>query len=74
MKRVPVSSSNIESVGYDAETQTLEIAFLNGSVYEYHFVSAHIMAEFLRLKKSGGSIGQYFNSVVKGSYSFSKIT
>ncbi|OOV12303.1 KTSC domain-containing protein, partial [Deinococcus sp. LM3] len=35
MHHVPVSSSNLASVGYDALTQTLEVAFQNGSLYSY---------------------------------------
>ena len=35
MKRSAVSSSNLVSVGYDAPTQTLEVEFRGGSVYQY---------------------------------------
>ena len=35
MKREHVESSNIESIGYDVKTQTLEIEFLNGAIYQY---------------------------------------
>ena len=30
-----VSSSNVSAVGYDDETQTMGVRFLNGSEYEY---------------------------------------
>ena len=39
MKREPVSSSTIASIGYDPDSQTLEIQFLNGSVYLYFWRS-----------------------------------
>jgi hypothetical protein len=32
MTRVPVSSSNIASVGYDSENKILEIEFVNGNI------------------------------------------
>ena len=35
MERQHVNSSNLESVGYDPTTQTLEIEFLNGGLYQY---------------------------------------
>ena len=35
MERIPVSSSNLCSVGYDPGSQTLEIEFNHGGVYQY---------------------------------------
>lgn len=35
MERTPVVSSNVASVGYDKETNTLEIQFKNGGIYQY---------------------------------------
>ena len=34
MYRESVESSNIASIGYDEASRTLEVEFLNGSVYE----------------------------------------
>jgi hypothetical protein len=34
VKRIPVQSSNVISIGYDPNTQTLEVAFSTG-VYQY---------------------------------------
>ncbi|EPE1183623.1 KTSC domain-containing protein [Providencia stuartii] len=42
MNRVPVSSSNLQSVGYDPATHVLEIAFHSGGIYQYLNVPAHI--------------------------------
>jgi len=36
VKRIPVSSTNVASVGY--ENQVLVVEFLNGSVYQYFYV------------------------------------
>lgn len=35
MKRTPVTSSNIASVGYDDASQVMEIEFKTGKVYQY---------------------------------------
>ena len=42
MKRVPVSSSNLASVGYDPELRVLEVEFHNHTVYQYRNVPHHI--------------------------------
>lgn len=42
MNRQTVNSSNLASVGYDEATSTLEIEFLNNSIYQYFDVPHHI--------------------------------
>ena len=42
MTREPVSSSNLADVGYDPATQTLEVGFKNGRIYQYFDVPEHI--------------------------------
>jgi hypothetical protein len=56
MKREPVESSNIRSVGYDASIERLEIEFANGNVYQYHNVPQQEYDEFMR----ANSQGRYF--------------
>jgi hypothetical protein len=68
MKRVPVSSSNIASVGYDDKTHTLEVEFHSGHVYQYFDVPRTIFDGLL----SAGSVGQYFNQI-KGIYRYARI-
>lgn len=70
MRRTPVSSSNLESVGYDATQRVLEVAFLNGSVYQYYNVPESVYRG-LMLASSHGS---YLDShVKKGGYSYRRI-
>ena len=38
MDRQSVSSSNIVSVGYDPTSETLEVEFQSGGVYQYYNV------------------------------------
>jgi hypothetical protein len=69
MERIPVSSSNIASIGYDADSSTLEIEFHNGSVYQYFDVGQRIYEELI----SSDSIGAFLAANIKGSYRFSKV-
>lgn len=64
----PVSSSNIASVGYDAESQIVYVAFLNGSTYAYKGVSAQ---EFENLR-TAPSIGSYLNRNFKNVYPYER--
>lgn len=69
IEMVPVSSSNLESVGYDSSTQTMKIRFLNGS--EYVFLNIPPL-EFESLIQAS-SIGSYFNRNIRNSYPYEKI-
>lgn len=69
MNRQPVSSSNIASIGYDANSQTLEIEFLNGGVYQYFDVPQHVYDELM----NADSHGQYLAQNIKGAYRYSKV-
>lgn len=69
MNRQAVTSSNIASIGYDASSQTLEVEFLNGGVYQYFDVPQHIYNGIM----SADSHGQYLAQNIKGVYRYSKI-
>jgi KTSC domain len=64
MQHIPVSSSNLASVGYDAPTHTLEIAFQSGSLYRYSGVPSTAYRGLL----AAGSHGTYFHSFIKDVY------
>ena len=70
MHRTPVSSSNLESVGYDAATSTLEVAFLNGSVYQYFGVPASIYHGLMNAASHGSFLDAY---VKKAGYSYQRV-
>jgi hypothetical protein len=61
MKRVPVRSTSVASVGYDPERFVLELEFLGGAVYRYSRVPAAVH----RLLLQADSIGRFVNSVIK---------
>jgi hypothetical protein len=69
MERQPVSSSNIASVGYDENTEILEVEFLNGSIYEYKNVPLVIYQEFI----NAASLGSYFNREISKTYPYEKV-
>jgi len=64
MNRTSVGSSNIRSVGYDAASQTLEVEFHSGGVYQYSGVPEIIYQGFMR----AASKGSYFHDHIKGRY------
>lgn len=62
MKRVPVESSNIASIGHDPATNTLEVEFKGGGVYTYHDVDADKHAALMK----ADSVGGHLNAHIKG--------
>ncbi|ARU40010.1 hypothetical protein CCB80_02205 [Armatimonadetes bacterium Uphvl-Ar1] len=71
MNLTPVSSSNIDAIGYDKESRTLRIRFKNGSVYDYHGVPESTYAGLM----SAASKGTYLNTHVKqGGYHYNQIS
>lgn len=69
MKRDHVESSNIESIGYDENSQTLEIEFLNGGTYQYFDVPKTIYDGLM----AASSHGEYLAANIKGSFRYSKV-
>lgn len=70
MDRQPVASSNIASVGYDSNSETLEIEFLTGgTIYQYYNVPD---VEYDRLINAN-SVGKYFSDNIKNTYAFEKM-
>lgn len=64
-----VNSSDLESVGYDSDTNMLVVEFKSGNTYSYEGVSQDMYNELI----SSDSIGKYFNQYIKGSYNYSKV-
>ncbi len=56
-----VVSSNINSIGYDPESSTLEVEFINSGTYQYYGVPEDI---YLKLRSSA-SIGKFFHDHIK---------
>lgn len=69
MIRQPVSSSNIRSIGYDSESNTLEIEFHSGDVYQYFGVPESIYNELMYAP----SHGSYFHRHIRDRYRWTKM-
>ncbi|HID53085.1 MAG TPA: KTSC domain-containing protein [Anaerolineae bacterium] len=69
MKRTPVSSSSLASVGYDSESQVLEIEFNTGRVYQYFDVP---QSEYDGLM-AADSHGSYFYHNVRSDNRYARI-
>jgi hypothetical protein len=67
---VPVESSAIAALAYDAGTRTLSVRMTRtDSVYEYLDVSPEQFEEL----RTAGSIGQYFNQTIKFAHQSRKV-
>lgn len=69
MERSYVASSNIASIGYDEPSQTLEVEFSNGSVYQYYNVPQGLYDQLMQ----EGSKGRFLHAYIKNSYPYSRV-
>jgi len=69
IKRTPIHSSNIASVGYDDNNLILEIEFHNGATYKYFNVPKRVFEGLL----SAGSHGSYFRYNIKNEFKSEQI-
>ncbi len=69
MDRTSVTSSMISSIGYDADSQLLEIEFNKGGTYQYNGVP---QGEYETLM-GADSHGKYFLANIKDRYPTSKL-
>ncbi len=70
MLRQYVSSSNIHSIGYDEITKTLEVQFLDRSIYQYVHVPNHVYIELMNASSHGSYLDRY---VKKAGFSYRKV-
>ncbi|WP_217805688.1 KTSC domain-containing protein [Roseovarius sp. A-2] len=64
-----VDSSNVSAIGYDEDSQTLQVEFNSGATYQYFDVPQQIFEGML----DAGSVGQYLNQYVKGVFRYSRV-
>ncbi len=65
IRRIPVNSSNLVSIGYSERTRTLEVEFHGGSIYQYYNVPLLKFDELL----NAPSHGKYLDEqIIKGGY------
>ncbi|CAB3817541.1 KTSC domain-containing protein [Achromobacter piechaudii] len=69
MNREPVASSTIVAIGYDEPSQTLEVEFNTGAVYQYYNVSQALFEQLMQ----AGSKGQFLAYQIKSAYPYSRV-
>jgi len=67
MRRQYVSSSNLQSVGY--EQDTLEIEFKQSGVYQYYHVPEIVYKNLI----TAPSLGKFFHYNIKDRYPYKKV-
>lgn len=70
IEMIQVSSSNVDSVGYDESEEIIKVRFLNGGEYIYKNVSNSIIFDEL---VNATSVGAYLNRNIKNVYPYEKI-
>jgi hypothetical protein len=67
---IPVLSSNVAAVGYDAKSSTLVVRFHDGGrVYRYGGVPVAVYREFLAAPSKGRFLAQF----IKGFYPYARV-
>ena len=69
MDRIPVNSSTIVDIGYDASLMTLELGFKQGVVYNYFDIPDAVYQELMR----ADSKGTFFHANIKNNYRYTKL-
>ncbi len=69
MQMTNVESSNIQAVGYDESSSTLQIEFKNGAMYQYFDVPENVFTAL----RDADSVGGYLARNIKGTYRYSKV-
>ena len=69
MERYSVASSNVRSMGYDPQTQTLEVEFMSGTIYQYYGVPENMYDQMMKEQ----SKGRFLNAYIKNQYPYSRI-
>lgn len=69
MQRDYVASSNVVSVGYDPTSETLEVEFQSGSIYQYYNVGRTTYEAFM----AAPSKGQFLAYQIKNRFPYSRV-
>jgi len=69
MHRIAVNSSNLRSVGYNAQHQVMEIEFHDGSIYRYSGVPVSVYRGLM----AAGSKGRYHHAFIRGRFPYAQV-
>jgi len=70
MDRIPVVSSNLKSVGYNSQTETLEVEFKDNKLYEYLNVPSSLHTGLMNAESKGGFLDKY---IKKAGYKYNQL-
>jgi hypothetical protein len=66
----PVTSTSVAAIGYDPDTNTLGVRFLNGGEFHYYGVSADVFEGM----KAATSVGRYLDQYIKkAGYQYARV-
>ena len=69
MERDQVNSSTIMSIGYETGSETLEIEFKNGSIYQYYNVPQPVYQQLME----SASKGQFHHTYIRNAFPYSRV-
>ncbi len=69
MQRLPVESTDLVSIGYDAKERVLEIEFKEDRIYQYTDVEPDVYERFMR----ADSYGEYFFAHINKHYRYQRV-
>ncbi|MFT4925853.1 MAG: hypothetical protein ACI8WB_001948 [Phenylobacterium sp.] len=69
IEMIAVSSSNVDSIGYDESNEIVYVRFLNNSEYTYSGVPQHEFDGLL----NAASVGSYLHRNYKNIYPYQKV-
>ena len=69
MDMIPCKSSQVESYGYNSDTQTLRLRFVSGGVYEYDAVPLSVFDGL----KCCESVGKFLGTQIKGKFKYRRV-
>lgn len=62
MEMIPVSSSHIRAIGYDASSKILQVLFHDGHVYQYLDVPETVYSQLMNAESHGEFFGRYMRT------------
>ncbi len=66
---LPVASTMASAIGYDSESEVLQIEFNSGAVYQYSDMDEDTWDDL----NSSNAVGRYYNQYIKGKYQSQRI-
>lgn len=66
---IPVTSSNVAEVGYNARDSILAVIFKSGSQYNYLDVPQEVFINMV----NAPSVGKFHHAFIKHSYTYSRV-